>query len=324
MRYLQVGLNASHRIRILTYHLALPFALLRHPSDLVVEDFAPPFGSILPRFAARRPLVAVVQWLFAEEKSRQYRLPFSLFQNMGVRAKKRFVAVAPGIAAKLRTMNPSAAVDVLTNGVDEALIESESADRSGLLFMGRLDVRQKGIDLLLEAYSRISESTTADLTIAGDGPDADAIRRTSCKLGIGHRTHLVGRLTGAAKVRALAQAAVVCMPSRYEALPIVALEAIASATPVVAFGTSDLARALPVGSCRLVAPFDVAAYAKTLLELLDDDAQRKEMGRVGREAARDWGWDAIAVKQEAIYREIANGANARLDEINNVELKVQP
>ena len=94
VRYVHVGRNWGHWPSLLTYFMSLPLALRRYGSDLVVEDFAAPFGSIGIPWMTRRPVVGVVQWLFAAPMKTKYHLPFPWVERLGTRSHRRLIAVS--------------------------------------------------------------------------------------------------------------------------------------------------------------------------------------------------------------------------------------
>jgi len=151
VRYVPVGLPLGYWGGILSYFVFLPFSARRRGADLLVEDFAAPIGSVLAQLWIRRPLVAVVQWLNAEEKARQYHLPFHLVQARGVRRHCRFIAMSGDLAARLRATNPAAQITVIPNGVPAAAFTVTAPRGNDVLFLGRLEIAQKGLDLLLSA-----------------------------------------------------------------------------------------------------------------------------------------------------------------------------
>ncbi len=310
VRYVPAGINAGYFGRMLTYFPALPLVLLRHPSDLVVEDFAPPISSAAVPLWTRRPVVGVVQWLFAQQKSRQYKLPFFVVERLGVRSHRRLIAVSAPVADQLKALNPRAAVDVISNAVqvqDGAPVRKTT----DLLFLGRIDIHAKGLDLLLQAFKRISSQTEARLLIAGEGHGTRHLLRLRSELGLDDRVIPLGRVDGEAKQRLLASAAVVCVPSRYETYGLVPLEALAAGTPVLTFDIPTM-RALFGADCGVQVPaFDVEAYAQAMVELLGAPERCRAMGQAGQRLARRVDWDVLADMQEAVYLEVAAGAQAR-------------
>ena len=302
VRHLHVGLDLGYFGSLLTYFMALPGVVRRLDYDLVVEDFGAPISSMLVPLYAKAPCVAVVQWLWARQKSRQYHLPFHWFERAGVRLHRRMITPADDLAAKLRADNPAAEVHVVPNGVEAASFTVDRPRRHVALFVGRLETGQKGLDVLLRAFAAVADRTGAKLEIAGDGRDQTALQARARALGIADRVDFLGRVDGDAKLALLASAQLVCMPSRRETFGIVALEALACGTPVLASDTDNLRHVVPPGTGRQVPVGDPATYAAALLELLEDPATCLELGRRGRAFARGFDWDRIAARQAAVYR----------------------
>jgi glycosyltransferase involved in cell wall biosynthesis len=142
----------------------------------------------------------------------------------GTRSHRHLIAVSHDLAQRLRSAAPAASVTVIANGVDHDAVDAalatheppQSMRRSELVFLGRLDIDQKGVDLLLESFAEIVRRRPATmLTIAGDGRDARRVTQLVADLGLKPHVRLAGRVDGAPKWRLLAQAAVVVVPTRY-------------------------------------------------------------------------------------------------------------
>ena len=302
VRYVHVGLAGADFPERLSYFAALPLALLRYPSDLVVEDFGAPFSSVAVPWMTARPTVGVVQWLFAREKSRQYHLPFHWVEGMGVRSHRALIAVSDDLGADLAARNPAAEVTVVANGLDAGAFEHYERSRSGIAYLGRLEIAQKGLDLLIEAYARIAGSVDQDLYLGGDGPDRDALVELARARGVADRVHFVGRVEATERFGWLAGADLVAMPSRYETFGMVAAEALAVGTPVVAFDIPCL-RALVDGDVGArVDAFDVDAFAGALGSLAADTRLRRERGDRGPGRVAHLRWDDLAGRQAEVYR----------------------
>jgi glycogen(starch) synthase len=307
VRYEHVGIGGGRNrlTRLLGYVAVLPFAVRRHrEADLVVEDFLPPFSSMAAPLWTRRPVVGMVQWLHAREKARQYKLPFHLVERVTVRTHRRLVAVSEGTADRLAAMNPHAMVDVIGNGVDRSLFDEPAQPGRDVLCLGRLELGGKGLDLLLQAWARVHEQVDGDLVIAGGGPDEVRVRALADRLGVGARVRFAGWVGGAEKARLLAASRVVVVPSRAETFGIVAVEALAAATPVVAFDIPCLREVVPPSCGRLVPAFDVAALGTQLADLSRDVDRVRAMGAAGRVFARGYDWDHLARRQAAVYRSV--------------------
>jgi glycosyltransferase involved in cell wall biosynthesis/O-antigen/teichoic acid export membrane protein len=325
VRYMHIGIGAGRTrlTRLLGYLLGLPSAVRGSAADLVVEDFFAPISTIAAPLWTGRPTIGVVQWLNAREKARQYKLPFQLVERFGVRHHHRLIAVSEGIADRLRAMNPRAVVEVIANGVDPAAFDTTPQLGSDVVFIGRLEIAQKGLDLLLAAWAAASPHIAGQLVIAGTGPDEQRLRDQAAQLSITDRVRFVGWIAGAAKYQLLAAARLVVVPSRYETFGIVAIEALATGTPVVAFDIPCLREVIPIGCGQLVAPFDVAAYAQAITELYHDFDAIIAAAPCARAFAVGYDWDALADRQQRAYitavgrRRAARGLPQRIVALGN-------
>jgi len=308
VEYVPIGLPIGYFPSLISYFLLLPFAVRRFAADLVVEEFAAPISSILSPLWTRRPTLAVVQWLNSREKSRQYRLPFFVFEVLGLRLHRRFITVSEDMRTQILTANREARVEVIPNGVPATPVAREVARGPDILFLGRLEIAQKGIDLLLEGFAAIADRIPGQLVLAGDGPDRRAIERITRTRGIAHRVDFAGRVEGEAKYLLLAGARLVVMPSRFETFGIVAVESLAAGTPVVAFDIPCLRAVVPSECGCLVDAFDVERLSATILDLYPDRDRIESMACHGRTFARQFDWDAIALQQEQAYEDVLRAA----------------
>lgn len=306
VRYVHIGVGTGYTTAVMSYFAAQLACVWRTKPDLVVEDFGAPLSSWgLPRFT-RTPVVGVVQWLFAAEKSRQYRLPFDRIERVGVASHRTLIAVSQDLGDRLSALNARAQVHVVPNGLPpEAFAQPDDGARGDLRFLGRLEDAQKGISLMLRAYALLSGAPggiTQDLLIAGEGPDADSLKALAGNLGIAHRVRFVGPVDLADRFRWLADAALVVMPSRYETFGMVAAESLAVGTPVIAFEIPCLRNLVTPNNGRLVRPFSVEELASAIGDLAGDAGLRARLGAAGRVSVRHLTWDNAAQAQAAIYR----------------------
>src|SRR5205085_1806507 len=102
---------------------------------------------------------------------------------------------------------------------------------------GRIEVNQKGLDLLIEAYKLISQETNYPLLIAGSGAldEMKKLKQLVKKLKMEKKIKLVGRVSGDQKIKLMMESVCMVVPSRYETFSIVALEALAYGIPLVTF-----------------------------------------------------------------------------------------
>ena len=302
VEYRPLGLNLGRFGRVVTYFLLLPGFVAFQRADLVVEDFAAPISSALVPLFTRKPTVAVVQWLFARERSRHYHLPLFLFEEAGVRLHRRFVAVSSHIADRIQAANPGAIVEVVHAGVTAPPgVDDRQGGPCRILYLGRMEWEAKGLDLLLDSFSRLTAPPDARLVMAGDGPDGTRVREATSRTGLSQRVEMVGRVSGDAKWQLLAAASVVVIPSRHESFGLVAAEAAAVGTPVVAFDLPSLREILTDAGGIFVPRYDTGALAEALQRVLTDPAERDRLGRQGLRQSHRFDWDRAARAHDRIY-----------------------
>ncbi len=299
VQYVRIG-RETFPWNIPAWFASLPRVVRALDMDLVVEDFTVPISTAFTPVLTRKPVVAMAN-LHARALSRKYWLPFFLVERVGCRFYRYFVASTRALRDQILSYNREARVQVIPCGVDRELLEMDVGEENYILFLGRIDVYTKGIDLLLRAFERIAGHTDTRLVIAGHGREIARVEALIQVMGLTQKVHRVGRITEGEKFRLLSQCKFVCMPSRYETFGIVAAEALACRKPVVAFDIPAL-REVAVDACaRRVPAFDVEAFAEAMAELLQDEALRCEMGLRGRDWARQYDWNRIACLQERFY-----------------------
>lgn len=181
-----------------------------------------------------------------------------------------------------------------------------------LLFVGRLDPEQKGLDILLRGLARAAAPDTALVLVGPDWRDnrarLEALART---LGIGSRVAFAGPAFGERKARMLAAADLFVHTSRWEGLAFSVLEAAASGKPSLLTAPADPSgvfvrngAALPVDA----SPESVSEGVRRFLALSAEEL--RAMGARARAIVeRDFSWPPIARTLVAAYRTHALGAH---------------
>ncbi|HET9656839.1 MAG TPA: glycosyltransferase family 4 protein [Kineosporiaceae bacterium] len=319
--FLPVG-RLGPRLGQLLYHAVLPLQAALRRYDVWVESFTPPWSTSLLPLVTRRPVIGLAQMLAGADAARRYRLPFDRVERHGLRRYRTVVVLNPADAHTVAAVSPRTTVIRQVNGVRLPERVSSDGGGEGVLFLGRVDVGQKGLDLLLRAYLRSLDThpgpgdapTTGPafpLLIAGSGtPDQeraleqelDRVRRADPRA----RVHRLGRVDGDRKDELLRGCAVLVMPSRFETFGLSALEGMAYGKPVLVFDLPQLAW-IPAGAAVRVPALDVEALAMALRRLAGDRALRARLGRAGREAAAAYGWDRVTEDYEALLAEALRG-----------------
>ncbi len=177
----------------------------------------------------------------------------------------------------------------------------------GVVAMGRLD-RQKGFDLLLEAFARAAASRPGiRLTIWGEGPERPALEALRDRLGLRDAVRLPGVTRD--PEGAIREADAFVLSSRYEGFPNVLCEALAAGVPAIAFdcpaGPSEI---LDGGRAGVLVPAgDVDALAAAVGRVLDDPELRAAVTRRGLDAVRRYDPEAVGRAWDAVVDRLAAG-----------------
>ena len=187
------------------------------------------------------------------------------------------LALSNSWAAYLRQLAPDARVDVLPNTV--ALPAQHDKGEAGrILFVGRLEPT-KGVEDLLAAVAQLTPRYPhVRLVLAGSGD----VGACAARLGIAGRLELPGWIDPGQRAEQLHRAAIFCLPSHAEGLPLALLEAMAAGKAVVASNVGAMPEALGNAAGVLVPPRDVTALAAALAALLDDPQAAAAMGARAR------------------------------------------
>lgn len=290
----------------LSFHLFLLPYVIKEKYIVWFESFTPPWSaSILPIFT-RKPVVGVTQFFDADAKAKQYKIPFQYIERLNIQLYKYVIALTDHINSKLLSLNPRLKTFIIPNGVTiPRILNQVSHEKPYILFVGRLEINQKGIDLLLAAFAKASKLINDKLYIAGSGQDKDItyINNRIQSLGIENRVTLYGKVKGKVKDTLFSQAKYVIIPSRYESLCIVGLEALAYGKPVLCFDIPGL-RWMSSLVAQKVKPFSETLLYKEILHLSGNRKLRKRMSNNAVHLVRQYNWNSVSEKYIEVIHHI--------------------
>jgi len=179
-------------------------------------------------------------------------------------------------------------------------------DTKVLLFVGRIQPL-KGLDILLRAVACLDRNDLRLLIVGGDagGGEVARLRSLARELGIAEKVVFLGAVEHE-RMPLFYNAANVCVvPSYYESFCLVAIEALACGTPVVASRVGGLATTIRHGETGyLIAELSAEAFAHRLQLLLDDEALQRRMGAAARAWVAKYSWSAVADRVLEVYRSL--------------------
>jgi glycosyltransferase involved in cell wall biosynthesis len=189
-----------------------------------------------------------------------------------------------------------------------------ACDAKVVLYVGRFDKR-KGIETLVRAVnaSQWRNDPNLILLIGGgsrpgqsDGIERERIEEIVSELGLGEKTRFPGRI-GEEELPFYYAAADVCVvPSHYEPFGLVAIEAMASGTPVVASDVGGLQfTVVPEETGLLAPPKDVESFARAIDRILSDPQYRDRLGENARRRVEEkFSWSGVASQLGIIYTQL--------------------
>ena len=181
---------------------------------------------------------------------------------------------------------------------------------SSLVFLGRLDVWVKGLDMVVEAFSCLP-SDRARLLLAGPdwkGGKAE-LEKLAERFGCRERVHFPGPVYGEKKWSLLRMADLFVSPSRWEAFSIAQAEAMMVGLPVVTSTRVNLAQELREADAALLTPPAVEPLAKALATLAADQERRRALGNRGKAwAERNCDPDLAGPRFREFYQAILDTA----------------
>jgi D-inositol-3-phosphate glycosyltransferase len=191
-----------------------------------------------------------------------------------------------------------------------------SDDDRILLFVGRIEPL-KGVDILLGAAAQLEgESNCFVLVVGGDSSDRQGevahLRGLASELGIAERVSFLGAVDHERLPLFYSAADICVMPSFYESFGLVALEAMACGTPVVASRVGGLAGTVRDSETGYLIPWRCPEpFAERLELLLGNEELRRAFGLAAREAVERFRWGNVAEAMLGLYRELIEGAPAK-------------
>jgi len=189
-----------------------------------------------------------------------------------------------------------------------------------VLYVGRFDER-KGIETLVRAVnaSKWRNDPNLKLVIGGgsrpgqsDGIERERIESIVSELGLTEKTIFPGRIGDRELPFYYASADICVVPSHYEPFGLVAIEAMASGTPVIASDVGGLQfTVVPEETGLLAPPKDVEAFAKAIDRILGDAQWRDRLGTNARKRVeKKFSWNGVASQLSDLYTQLIEESEA--------------
>jgi glycosyltransferase involved in cell wall biosynthesis len=279
--------------------------------------FTPPNALLARRL--RAPYVVSPHGGYAQASLTRSAARKTLYKHLVERRVLRRAALRVALtdveAEELRAFGAAEPIAVIPNGVvpppavDPSTFRRQLGLSLGsrlLVFVGRLDIFHKGLDVLLEAVAA-APGWQAALVGPDDRGGRQWLRRHAAMLGVGPRLSILGPRRGRALHEVFAAADLFALPSRWEGLPLSLLEALSHGTPALVTPAVDRLVGIADAGAGWVAAPDEFGTALRGLERLEPEEWRRLADRSRTLAAR-YDWAAVARRYEAAYEQVLAGA----------------
>lgn len=188
------------------------------------------------------------------------------------------------------------------------------ADAPVVLWVGRLE-RLKGVDILLSAAAQLGRPDLTLLLVGGDdraAPLRAELEAQAAAEGISAQIRFTGAVPHAELPRYYSAADVCVVPSYYESFGLVAVEAMACGTPVIASRVGGLASTVTDGVNGYLIPWRCPEpFAEKLAVLLGNPELRANFSRAARRSVERYRWRSVALSVSRLYDELVAAHRSR-------------
>ncbi|KAB8290088.1 glycosyltransferase [Bifidobacterium avesanii] len=268
--------------------------LKRNHYDIVILN--PPFFLYLNHLKAIFPATRFYMWM--HNNFDIYQNDVSYFGNRfdelikNVSSADGIICLEPYTASKWRKYNDN--VTVIHNPATIANANKiANLDLKIICFTGRLSLRQKGLDYLVDIAAALPE--TWKISIAGSGPDEKRFLDLIAEKGLENKFIMCGPLTGENLINHYLNSSIFILPSRWEGMPLVSIEAMSVGLPVISFDIPAMQEVTAHGMYGLMAKGDdVQDFRNKLCQLIHSRDLREQYSALSLERVKMFSPEVIA------------------------------
>lgn len=297
--YRHVGIGTKNiKLNNIVYALLAPWHLIGKKADIIIESFTAPFSVMFSPLFTSVPVVALPSMFNASEFTKKYKLPFHLIEKFGLPFYKYMLPYSNVDSAKAKLLNPNIIYKIVGQGVGSEFFQVKRKDLRYFLYYGRLDIAQKGVDILLKSYARYRNELQYPLVIAGHGPDLSKLKEMVKDLNLEDNVRFIGPIYGKKKDEVFSHAVANVFPSRHDEICLGTLEVMASGIPVIAFNLPE--SAWMKNSAYIVQRFSISKFGQAMIKVTENSLN-SELSFRSRKLARNYKWKSVAKEFLAFF-----------------------
>jgi glycosyltransferase involved in cell wall biosynthesis len=289
---------------------------LKRQRPVVLQSFLF-HANFVSRFAAR---LAGVPHVFSGVRVAERGLAWHLWLDRASRGLvERYVCVSAAVAdfSRTRLGLSEHQVVVIPNGIDgERLASAEAVDlttlglpsgRRAVTYVGRLEAQKGVADLIANSPAWLGRLPDHDLLVVGTGPLEKELRTLSERLAVAPRIQFTGWRPDVPEI--LKASDLVVLPSKWEGMPNVVLEAMAAGRPVVSSDVEGVRELLGGAADEQVVPVGNSGdFAARIVTLLSDDQIRADVANRNLLRSKEFGLSSMVRAYERLFAESASAA----------------
>lgn len=303
VKYKYIGSNIHPFIDQVFFHLASLYFSITSSCDLWIESYTPPaITGLIPLFSRKRVL-GIMHMFPGMLMLKKYHLPFHYIDQIGLKLYKDVVVTTNIFSEKVLAYSPSTNIHIIPNGVD--LPARRPSQPKHILYLGRLDISQKGLDTLVKAHQFVHSQVAYPLIIAGPGIKSQVkkLHKLVHSLKLEQSIRFVGQVNKYRKARLLSEAICVVVPSRLETFSIVAAEALFYDVPLVTFDIEGL-KWIPKNARFVAKENDISHFAKQVILACTSSQLREKVSKHSQQIRMTLDWKNIAKKYDQIIQRV--------------------
>jgi len=226
------------------------------------------------------------------------------------------IALSKQEIAYLRSIGVSRQVVLIPNGINLKEFETEGEGKkergsatTELLFIGRIDIEQKGLDVAVSALSTLTTRSGMNVNLTMIGPGSQQaiskIRMLAKEHGVLGRVSFYPPPPRAELIGAMKKADILILPSRIESFPLVLLEAMAAGIPVIASRVGGVPDVLNNGELGfLVEPGRADSLADCVEHIIKNREEANFKVALASKAVAAYDWSIVAKQTYDVYMKL--------------------
>ncbi len=299
--YKRIGLINNYPLSRISFLIGIYLYIFFIKTDILIEDVGFPFPLVLTNLIKK--CIASVQFIPDKTyvlKRNIVGLIVKLSFTQGLKFYSEFIAVSDYSKNYIKKNVKNAQINVIPNGIN---LTSYSPKKGRyLLFIGRIDIVGKGLDILINAYSDlVNEGYSQQLIIAGSGEkkELQKLKHLIGNRNLKDKILITNFVTGNKKSETFNDCLIVIQPSRSETFSITTLEAMSFGKPVIASNIGGQAELINKSGAGLLFESEDKKDLVNKIKLLTTKPELAiALGRKGIIFSKNFTWDKIAMEYE--------------------------